>query len=293
MTAHPLDGKFWRPWRVRRLVELDFWRPVLPGWATSRWILAQALQHLPDQPGPVASHRVHRALAIAIELRGGPQNLPGVDPDDARCRVIDHDWVYRQLHLYELGGLSHFLDRVAPADLVAGADRIRDWAAAPMGGYRLLARDARTVTWHDLADDETVRTPNIGTAALVIPGECVIGRLVPIEGGSMFECAPLVVPDALTREVALDPPGWVDALRSAPRQDLATSGDVHGLLTDLPVEISTFALWDAAGLTPLSTPTEAQHASAVLTVARSLLDGAGPTSYDEEGAVDLWACLGA
>ncbi|MCW2766979.1 MAG: hypothetical protein JWO11_2938 [Nocardioides sp.] len=293
MEAHPDDLGFWRPWRIRRLFELALFRSVLPGWATSRWILAQALQHLPDAPGVVASNRVHRALATAIELRGGPQNLPGVDTVDARCRVMDQDWVYRQLHLYELGGLTHFLDRVAPADLVAGADRIRDWAAAPMGGYRLLARDAGTVSWQDLRTRETVRTANIGSAALVMPGECVIGRLVPVEDGVMFESAPLVIAETVAHAVALDPPSWVDTLRSRGGTDAIKSGNVHGLLTDVPTGIWMLVLCDAAGFTDESMPTAEQRASAVLSVARLMLDGAGSAPFDEIDAVDPWACIGA
>jgi hypothetical protein len=294
MDTHPLGGRFWRPWRVDRLCQLVIWRPVLPRWATSRWILAQALQHLPDRPGGVETRRVHRALATAIELRGGPERLPGVDSLDARSRVVDYDWVYRQLHLYDLGGLRHFLDRVAPADLVAGADRIREWAVTPMGGYRLVARDAGTVSWQDLADHGTVRTTNIGAGALVMPGESVIGRLVPIEGGVMFECAPLVVPEAVAEQVALDPPTWVDALRSAPDAEVIKSGDVHGLLTDLPMGVWMHAMWEAAGLIATSSvPTEEELAQAVLSVARSMLEDAGPAYVDEREAVDLWACLGA
>ena len=61
---------------------------------------------------------------------------------DARAKVIDGDWIFRQLALYELGGLAAFL-RTAPADLVSGADRIREWVAAPMSGFRLISRDSQ------------------------------------------------------------------------------------------------------------------------------------------------------
>jgi hypothetical protein len=132
MASHPDADGFWRPWRVRLLCQIAMFGPLLPRWATSRWTLAQALQHL-GQPGGGPDRRVHRALDQAIELRGGRARLPGRDPIDAVCRVMDNDWVFRQLHLYELGGLRHFLDRVASPDLVAGADRIRDWAKSPMG----------------------------------------------------------------------------------------------------------------------------------------------------------------
>jgi hypothetical protein len=222
MEGHPGGFGFWRPWRVRALLQMAMFGSLLPPWATSRWILAQALQHL-GQPGGGPDRRVHRALDQAIELRGGRARLPGRDPIDTVCRVMDNDWVFRQLHLYELGGLRHFLDRVASPDLVAGADRIRDWAKSPMGGYRLLTQDAATVTWQDLGAGEPILTANIGSAALVVPGECVIGRMVPIEAGAMFESAPLLVPeDVAIRVRSIPPAGWTRferrrEVRRAPR----------------------------------------------------------------------------
>ena len=172
MSEMPLgpDGKpFWRPWRVRYLTQLAGLGPLLPRWATSRWILAQALQALHEG----SRDRTRRALEIAIELRGGEGELPGMDAMDAKCKVMDHDWVYRQVFLYELGGLHDFLRRRASADLVAGADRIREWARAPMGAYRLLDRAADVTTWEDLATGAEIRLANIGSGALVVPEEDV------------------------------------------------------------------------------------------------------------------------
>lgn len=41
------DGEvFWAPWRIRMLLEIAEAGPELPGWAISRWILAQSLRHL-------------------------------------------------------------------------------------------------------------------------------------------------------------------------------------------------------------------------------------------------------
>ena len=255
MEEHPGGLAFWRPRRVRLLCQIAMFGPLLPRWATSRWILAQALQHL-GQPGGGPDRRVHRALDQAIELRGGRARLPGRDPMDAVCRVMDNDWVLRQLHLYELGGLRHFLDRVASPDLVAGADRIRDWAKSPMGGYRLLTQDAATVTWQDLGAGEPILTANIGSAALVVPGECVIGRMVPIEAGAMFESAPLLVPEDVAIRVALDPSCWLDAFRATPggttSPEITPVGDRAGLLSDVPVPVWFPAVCVAGGLTDVA-----------------------------------------
>ncbi len=81
---------------------------------------------------------------------------PGATSTDQQCRVVDHDWVYRELFLYDLGALRHFLQRVATPDLLAGADRVAAWAASPMGGYRFVGGDATDVSWEDLADGEAL-----------------------------------------------------------------------------------------------------------------------------------------
>lgn len=298
MEEHWGDGKFWAPWRVRRLLQLAVFRSDLPGWATSRWILAQALQHLDRHQGPVSRTRRRRALEVAVELRGGPQAFAGMDARDVQCRVMDHDWVHRQLYLYELGGLTHFLDRAAPADLLAGADRIREWAASPLGGYRLVRRGPAAITWEDLATGQEIATVNIGSAALVMPGECVLARAVPIEDGRILEGAPLLVPEEVATAVAHDPSGWVDVLRAAPPgttdPELSACGDLHGVLTDMPVHIWQLAVYEWAGLLDGQTlPTEDQQIEAVVQLARSVLDDPDAPDFTSPDAVDPWGCLGA
>ena len=94
------DGKlFWRRERLTRLTQLALLGPVLPPWVRARWILAQALQ----QWGGATNQRMTRALEVAIAARGGEGALPGIDRADARARVVDGDWIFRQLALYELG----------------------------------------------------------------------------------------------------------------------------------------------------------------------------------------------
>jgi hypothetical protein len=294
MAAHPEGLAFWRPWRVRALGQIAMFGPLLPRWATSRWLLAQALQHL-GPPGGAANRRVHLALEQAIELRGGRDRLPGRDPLDALCKVMERDWVFRQLHLYDLGGLRYFLDRVAAPDLVSGADGIRDWATSPMGGFRLLEREAGTVAWHDLALGEPVPTANIGAATLVVPGDCVIGRMVSIEAGAMFESAPLIVPEDVALRVARAPGSWIDALRAIPggtaSPGVHRAGDTSGLLSDVPTPVWLLALSEAGGLTDLaSDPTPDDLAKATFTLARAVLGGSWRVEDDE---IDPWSCLAA
>lgn len=104
------DGRlFWGPWRVDRLLQIAMFGPLLPAWVTSRWICEQALQSLDaDLRGPR-----RRALDSAVALHGGCEALPGVDEADAAARVMDHDWVFRQLLLFDLGGLESFVRRTA------------------------------------------------------------------------------------------------------------------------------------------------------------------------------------
>ena len=293
MSEMPLgpDGKpFWRPWRVRYLTQLAYLGPLLPRWATSRWVLAQALQALhEDNRG-----RARQALEVAIELRGGEGELPGMDAMDAKCKVMDHDWVYRQVFLYELGGLHHFLRRRASADLVAGADRIRDWARASMGAYRLADRTASLTTWEDLATGAEIRLANIGSGALVVPEERVIGRLVPIEAGSMFESAPLVVPRRVAEQVAEDPVGWVDSLRAARdrmgRSVIVTSGRESGLVSDVPAVIWQYAVLDRSAPIPPASALTSATAKGILELARVQL----VTPVDDDSSdLDAWACLSA
>lgn len=233
--AHRSGLDFWRPERLRRLVQLALFEGALPRWATSRWILAQAAQHL----DPRTRSRFLRALQVAIETRG-VESLTGVDERDARVKVMDHDWVFRQLWLYELGALEHFVRRVASPDLLAGADHIDEWSRAPMGAFRLVSESSRSSTLLDLGSGDQVSVINMGSTSRLEEGDCAIGRLVPIAEGAMFESAPLSVPDQVADQVADQPGAWVAAVRAgchAPKDaspQLVTTVSEFGMLTDVP-----------------------------------------------------------
>ena len=155
-----------------------------------------------------------------------------------------------------------------------------------MGGFRLLGSQPATVTWEDLAVGEPVVTPNIGSACLVEPGECVIGRLVPIEGGAMFEGVPLVVPEAVAVRVARDPASWIDALRSTSEgtagPEVAAAGDTSGLLSDVPMSVWMYAVCESGGLADrTSALSPVQLAKASLNLARTALERSEPPDEDE------------
>ena len=209
------DDDFWRSERVERLTQLTTFTSLLPRWATSRWVLAQALQTLDESSRP----RTRRALEVAQEIQDAVPSVLRAPDDgvDRRPETIDHDWVYRQVYLYELGGLQHFTRRIATPDLLAGADQIDQWEATPMGGFRWVRKPAGTLVWQDLATGHEHETVDIGTAIGMRLGDTVIGRLVPTEEGPMFESVPLWVPHEVAERVAADPPAWIEVLRAAAR----------------------------------------------------------------------------
>lgn len=278
----------WDPAHVDRLLQIEQLGPLLPGWARSRWILAQALRDL--HPEVRGIHR--RALRMASELRGGLDPVPGGDEVDAQVQVLDHDWTYRQLVLYEYGGLAHFLRTTAAPPLVAIADRVQEWVDAPMRALRLQGRDPTRVWWQDLATGEVLEMANLGGAVLEQPGDCFLARVVPTASGPMLDGAPLAVSEAIARRVARQPAGWVAALmRDAGTEDYVPEV-VYGslLLTDVPDRISRVALRpflppgpDGWGWTTM--------AEAVLDLARVVV--AGDPGQVVSPHLDSWPCLAA
>jgi hypothetical protein len=287
------DGElFWRPWRATYLAQIAMLGPSLPGWVTSRWLCSQAMQSLSEDKRDA----YRRAFELAVELRGGLAGLPGVDAADAHGRVVDHDWVYRQLFLYEFGGLDLFVRDHASSVLLAAADSIREWARSPMGGFRCVDSTPNVVTWLDLRTEETRSVPNIGSACLVESGEHVIGRLVPIEAGELFESRPLLVPGDMARSVAAAPSNWLDVLRSPGRTgnevDLGAAVHSNTLLTDVPTVV-----WQMAILGDAFRPTDNAD-DWVRMVTRKVLDVAAgevadPVLHRPPGEVDRWSCVAA
>jgi hypothetical protein len=127
-----------------------------------------------------------------------------------------------------------------------------------------------------------------------VPEEHVIGRLVPIEGRSMFEAAPLVVPRRVAEHVAEDPVGWVDSLRAARDRIggnvIVTSGRESGLVSDVPAVIWQYAVLDGSAPIPPASELTSATAKGVLELAREQLV---TPADDDPSDVDAWACLSA
>jgi len=287
------DGRpFWRPTRVSNLLQVDMFGPMLPPWVFSRWICAQALQSL----DPESRDRTQRALAHAVDIDDGAEVWSKEDPADA-VWLMDHDWAYRQLFLYDLGGLASFVRRTASSALIASADSIHEWARSPMGAFRHLGTTTDTGSWVDVASDQTIVVPNIGSAVGLAPDDYVIGRIVPVRDGLMFESAPLPVQERTARLVAERPHDWCDALkaeRSEPDGQPVVGGVRHdSLTTDVPD-----LLWHLA-LVPRDRVATGGDPEVVATaVARCLLEvavqelemGQDQRPYAE---IDPWPCLAA
>lgn len=301
IASHPYgsDGKlFWRPERMRRLSQLVGLEGLLPRWATSRWILAQAAQHL-HQPN---RQRLGRAMPVAVRAQPpGPAPASDRERQERQVRIMDGDWVFRQVFLYEMGGLAHFIQDVAPADLLAGADRIEEWARAPIGAFRFLADAAGMLLWQRLDTGETLETIDIGSATLLVPGDCALGRLVPIEEGAMFESAPLRVPEPAAVRVAEDPSRWVEAVRAGARQRDAdgnpacyAGGHDFGLLTDVPVIVQQMLHVAAAARRKEDVPDLTPEVMLDLAVAyvrdalEGRLDDVGDDPDDDEDPTSPW-----
>ncbi|MDX6374995.1 MAG: hypothetical protein QOD98_3983 [Nocardioidaceae bacterium] len=261
------DGQpFWSSERLKELHLMAQWGPVLPGWAWSRWVCNQALR---------AMHEETRDPSFDVERRAGLH------------AENDQVWAYRQLRLYERGALRFFVRRMAGSALLVRADQVEAWPQATMGGFEFIEADPSSISWLDLATGRTFSTPNIGSAVLLLPGDRVIGRLVPVEGGQMFEGRPLGVPPGVAQRVAEAPERWSELLRAV------RPGDAHGLLRD-PRPRESLVTDVLPNVWPLAVPTfgppqEAAARAVLDSVEGVLADVVGPGP----GRPDPWACLGA
>jgi hypothetical protein len=257
----PAGGPMWTLSRITRLMEVASFDPLLPSWAVARWIRSQALTHL-GRPGAQA---VRPALRDADRARldGATGARRFADPVDTQCQVTDHDWAFAQSYLHDHGALQDFVAE-CPDELLARAPEVREWCGAPMGAYRFVRDEPRTITWHDLVADVEVRTVNLGTAATLQPGDHVIGRRVNSAGESVFEAAPLAVSESVARAVAAQPGEWVTALAERGEDAVgpkvapsAWRGGPSGLLTDLPDSVwQDLAGWHGEHVEPHDEPPE-------------------------------------
>jgi hypothetical protein len=293
------DGRpYWAWWRVERLVQIASMPDLLPGWALSRWILAQALIHL---DGPVR-RITSKSLDLACRVGGQPGLATARDQDDrdALTRIMDHDWVFRQAFLHEYGGLRHFLTGGFAPVLARQADSIDEWVGAAMAAYRLLGSTPHTITWRDLGSGDEVASLNLGAAVTLAPGDCIIGRLVPSEQGRLFESVPLPVSEKVAKAVAAAPTDWPDALaRHRNGSTLRWEGDDFNLLTDVPTHVWRGLAEDHSTLLMDKYGEDHEHTEVLLTteeldrMTADLVMAALAGRLDDVTSPDPWPCVAA
>ena len=114
-------------------------------------------------------------------------------------------------------------------------DGLEGWCCAPMRSLRFVAAGPRTISWWDLGANTHVSTINLGAAARLRTGECVIGRTVRSEGELLFEGAPLAVPHEVADNVGAEPHRWAEIVTGA-SSSLTDLSSCTRLLSDLPDE---------------------------------------------------------
>ncbi len=231
-----------------------------------------------------------RALEVAVAARGGEGALPGIDRADARARVVDGDWIFRQLALYELGGLAAFL-RSAPADLVSGADRIRGvgslrrcrgcgWCLAARGRHVGGPRDrGATVT-----STTSARRRWRCSASAWSGASC----RSPRDCAWMFESAPLVVAESVAQAVAGAPADWLELVTAGVQRrgrPMSQAGFEFAMLTDVPRVV-----WLHVLLEDREVPTWPRPGRCCSRAAGPRLGGAGRDGAQSPRDRTRWSC---
>ena len=236
---------------LQQLVELG---DAVPTWGHARWIVEQVTRWITADSR--ARHHLarHDALRAAHAMDVDVRRPYGM-PVEAFCGLLlGHDWIYRQLVVFEFDGLRDFLEREAGPELVARAGPVVAWADCAMGGFRLEGDGAARARFTDLSTGTAIDVLDLGCAGQLQIGDCAIGRLVPIdrEPGRMFESLPLPVDADLAARVAAEPDRWLMELTCAYEAgrlpSLYSWREQHPLLTDVPVWVWRYLRDDDAEL---------------------------------------------
>ena len=199
-------------------------------------------------------HRLGREGAIraahAVDL--DPRRPYGFRVEEFCGLLLGHDWIYRQLVVFEFDGLQDFLELEAGPELVARAGPVHAWAESAMGGFRFEGDGGGRARFTDLSTGTGIEVLDLGCAGQLRVGDCAIGRVVPIdtEPGLMFESLPLPVSAGLATRVAGDPDRWLmeftGAYEAGRLPPLYSWREQHPLLTDVPVWVWRYAFEDEA-----------------------------------------------
>ena len=288
------DRMFWHPDRLHSLLQLSLYGRFLPAWSRSRWILAQAARSLHEAQRAPA----RRAFDLAEDVAGPASRYGGVDELDAGSLLMDHDWVYRQVLLYEEHALERFLSAEASVELIGAADSIKDWVGVRMSALQFADESPKALSWLDLTTDEILQTPNIGSASGLRPGECVLGRVAPTTSGPLLDSLPLRVPRRVADEVAGAPADWPNAVRrgrersSSEHVSISTAVDEFAIADDVPVAVRSAVLesaYTSTGRSAPSQPSVDDREVAIQALIKAALDG---TIGDLDCPLSPWPTLG-
>jgi hypothetical protein len=225
--------------RLHQLRELG---AAAPGWVINRWLTIQARRRVWTGAAESETNRTLQLVIPLIYPDGIPIEKIGCTwPEQVVPFIYERDWVARQVDVYDLGGLRRLVERHASPALLDRSDRIDAWCGAPMRACRVESvPDNRTGSMSvvDLSGGDRLEVMDLG--AEVLPGQCVLGRVVPTtaEPGLMFDWRPLPVPEGVARAVAADPRRWLPTLHSLTVRGTVEPGFTHlpegSLTTDLP-----------------------------------------------------------
>lgn len=239
---------------LRQLVELG---EAVPAWGHARWIIEQVTRWITVDT--VARTHLARddTIRAAHAMDVDPRRPYGLRVEEFCGLLLGHDWIYRQLVVFDGGGLRQFLEEDAAPELVARAGPVHAWAGSAMGGFRFEGEGGGRARFTDLTSGAGIDVLDVGCAGQLEPGDCAIGRVVPIdtEPGLMFESLPVPVDPGLATRVAANPGRWLMEVtrdyQAGRFPRLYSWREQHPLLTDVPVWVWRYALDDDAALSRL------------------------------------------
>ena len=236
--------------RLQLLAELG---DDAPGWLVSRWVTVQARRRMWGRDNEAETRRALRFVVPLLYPDGIPFEVIGCDwVEQVMPFIFERDWVVRQFDLYELGALRRMVEEHATPELLARADLIKDWCAAPMRALRFEgrghSRDAQSLA--DLTTGASVEVLDLGLGEDVVEGQHLLGRLVPTVAGPgmMFDLRPLPVPEHAARAVARNPQRWLATLHRLRLTRRLKAGFSHQAETSLSADLPRQAWMSLLGV---------------------------------------------
>lgn len=194
-----------------------------PPWLVTRFLTV--LAHRLEMYGrPRRSGRVLAHVVPLLYPHGIPFEPMGCEhPERVGAMIFGRDWVLRQADVYDLGGLEDLLGMPESIGARLKGRYVAEWAAAPMGGYRVVGADGRVMTVADAMTGQEHRLLDLGLTRHHRVGSHVLGRVVPMEPDSddgpdlLFDWQPLGVDARIARQVASRPDRWLDVIAARTR----------------------------------------------------------------------------